>query len=838
MKKLLFFLCLLGGFTTAAQVPISQLPTYNGNPNGGLVPIVIGGTTRKVDASLFGFNKIDSVVIRNDSLFYYRRGLPIYGGRIIGGSGMVGTLHQVLLNGNTSSLGMTVDYLNTPGGGAMGSDGTISTTESFYLKRGIFGGFLQSGSLSASRFWNFPNRSGNVAFSVNGVLADSLGNITIPGGTAGTLDQVLANGSTAPTRDITVSGLNGELLRLIGLPQDLNTQLPGLVYFNSTTGKFRFREGGTWVSHVSQTELNAKLSIVDTTAAFSPFVVGHGWGLQRLGRFLRLDTTLTDQRYARFGQIGAYLKYPLRAIPGLTESAPDTIECDGCGPGGGAGGFAVSGQDDVATADRKFNAAGHDFFLDSAKAISISKKSDGEFGVSRLLIEDDVIALQRLSETGVPGGSLEVNGNRVIMSVPKAGGGDNSISVDQDAIRMSLTNAGTAGLKGIYINPITKEVTMGDQAAGSGSVGTLQQVTDAGATTSNAVTFSGNITYAPGGNDVFRLRPPTGGYGNTFVEINGRNAINEIPLVVNNIGVGDAGVYFNSASGGGVSLINFGGTPRLQSFNKGLHFLSVDQAFDGSNETYLFSEENKAPGRKTFVVRGSNATYGAKTGNIFEVQNSGQTSLFSVAPSGTINSSTLAGTGTRMVVADASGNVSTQAIPSGGGGTSYMDRLSVATVSAGSTTITASWASELANYSTIVVKIYNLDISSSQNLVGQVSYDGTTFVGGTGYKWRMWYQSHSAPDEGYFTSTFRIANGIHADAYRNKIEIEIPRPASTGLNAFCTWTADFMGSGNMPQRYSGTAIELAQTGAWRALRLSLENAATFDGATVEVWGIK
>lgn len=60
-------------------------------------------------------------------------------------------------------------------------------------------------------------------------------------------------------------------------------------------------------------------------------------------------------------------------------------------------------------------------------------------------------------------------------------------------------------------------------------------------------------------------------------------------------------------------------------------------------------------------VRGDSAS----TGNAFIVQNSTPTTIFEVANNGNITASSLAGSGTRMVVADALGLLSTQTIPSG-----------------------------------------------------------------------------------------------------------------------------------------------------------------------------
>lgn len=63
MKRItLLILSIFIVITTFAQgIPISQLPTYSGNPLGGWVPIVVGGATKKIDGSLFGYKHFDSV---------------------------------------------------------------------------------------------------------------------------------------------------------------------------------------------------------------------------------------------------------------------------------------------------------------------------------------------------------------------------------------------------------------------------------------------------------------------------------------------------------------------------------------------------------------------------------------------------------------------------------------------------------------------------------------------------------------------------------------------------------------------------------------------------------
>ncbi|MDB5199148.1 MAG: hypothetical protein JWO92_1111 [Chitinophagaceae bacterium] len=79
MRKLLtlFFFSLLLSCATEAQVKITDMPTYVGNPNGGWVPIVLNNVNRKIDAKYLGYAKIDSLFTHGDTL-YWRNGSGIH----------------------------------------------------------------------------------------------------------------------------------------------------------------------------------------------------------------------------------------------------------------------------------------------------------------------------------------------------------------------------------------------------------------------------------------------------------------------------------------------------------------------------------------------------------------------------------------------------------------------------------------------------------------------------------------------------------------------------------------------------------------------------------------
>jgi hypothetical protein len=90
MKRLFFLLVLISSLLSTsklrAQIKISDMPTYTGDLDGGFVPIVISGANRKAPASNFGYNKLDSISVSNDSLYSHKAGVATFKG-IIGGGG-------------------------------------------------------------------------------------------------------------------------------------------------------------------------------------------------------------------------------------------------------------------------------------------------------------------------------------------------------------------------------------------------------------------------------------------------------------------------------------------------------------------------------------------------------------------------------------------------------------------------------------------------------------------------------------------------------------------------------------------------------------------------------
>ena len=112
-----------------------------------------------------------------------------------------------------------------------------------------------------------------------------------------------------------------------------------------------------------------------------------------------------------------------------------------------------------------------------------------------------------------------------------------------------------------------------------------------------------------------------------FVNIDQGNKANKYGLTISNVGTGKSGLRIAGQSGGSFAIENMNTTaipPTLNLTHKGLWFESTSTAYDTSQITYKFIEDNKAvtyTNQKTFLISGNNN--GHKTGSYFEVQHSG-----------------------------------------------------------------------------------------------------------------------------------------------------------------------------------------------------------------------
>ncbi|MBD3377216.1 hypothetical protein GF406_19460 [candidate division KSB1 bacterium] len=106
------------------------------------------------------------------------------------------------------------------------------------------------------------------------------------------------------------------------------------------------------------------------------------------------------------------------------------------------------------------------------------------------------------------------------------------------------------------------------------------------------------------------------------------------------------------------------------------------------------------------------------------VKNTGGTEVMTVSNAGDVMMKSLEGTGIRMVVADANGNLSTQTIPSGGGNDGVVTGASVAGTSTKTVTLTRS--NSLANVSFSFTDAVNDADHSTSNEIQTLSKSGST----------------------------------------------------------------------------------------------------------------
>ena len=113
-------------------IKLSDLTTYNGNPNGGYLPITIAGSTKKIDARWFGYDNVDSLWISNDTLRYRLKGGSIFGRKIPGtyDSSLMATNKK--LKDSSSALRALIYSIGSGGSGGAETDPVWSAVASAY----------------------------------------------------------------------------------------------------------------------------------------------------------------------------------------------------------------------------------------------------------------------------------------------------------------------------------------------------------------------------------------------------------------------------------------------------------------------------------------------------------------------------------------------------------------------------------------------------------------------------------------------------------------------------------------------------------------------------------
>lgn len=284
MKRLLIFLFILDTLGGFAQVPISQLPAYNGNPAAGAVPVVILGTTRKLDPGYFGFNHFDSVVVKsgttvdtfrfynkftgsNFTLLYTKPAGAVWG--TITGTLSGQTDLQTALNAKQNSLGYTAYDAANPSGYITASSSSVLTNKSGNISQWtndaaylttIGAGSITNAMLAGSIAYSKLSLTGAI---LNGDLAGSIAYSKLS--LSGAILNTDLAGSIAYSK-LSLSGaiLNTDLAGSI----DLTTKVTGILpAANGGTGNGFFAVTGPTTSLRTFTFPNANATIARTDAS-------------------------------------------------------------------------------------------------------------------------------------------------------------------------------------------------------------------------------------------------------------------------------------------------------------------------------------------------------------------------------------------------------------------------------------------------------------------------------------------------------------------------------------------------------------------------------------------
>lgn len=150
MKNYLLIIFLLIGIHLTAQVKISEMPTLSGNPTGSYVPAIRNGINYKISSDNLGWNKVDTLYERNDSLFGKKHSEEFFITTATGSGGGSGNGDTIYISvkpfGATGdgvtddgpAIQNTNDFVASIGGGVVWFPaGTYKVTQPVYRASGV-----------------------------------------------------------------------------------------------------------------------------------------------------------------------------------------------------------------------------------------------------------------------------------------------------------------------------------------------------------------------------------------------------------------------------------------------------------------------------------------------------------------------------------------------------------------------------------------------------------------------------------------------------------------------------------------------------------------------------